>query len=364
MISNTEIDRDDFLNLLGVDYEKTGKLVKIICPFHDDTHPSLNIYPDIDRSSHCFACGETYSWPWILAKVRGIPFPEACRMLELPDGEYGGPSNSGKIKIDLNFCNEPVFVDQFTKKHEQCSKDYPPSMVKWLEKKGLTGVASKLDWRWHDGTVFKKWGKGIVIPYKKNGEVIWERFRGEVTNGLFQKPIGPVDIGIQPYFGAYRKNDTVYLVEGESDAASVYYYGGSAIGIPGAKAKKAINTVACFIADHEYITRVVLCGDEDAAGQDMNRLYREALNKFVERPLEIIEYEHQFKDKKADVNDDHTRGIMSVPIQWTSYYGYNHERNYGVFGSHSASEGPEQPETLSYKERMEQWLKKRIMKSQ
>lgn len=361
-----EIDQDQFIDLLGVDWEKDSSgCVKICCPFHDDTHPSLKIYPEMGRACHCYVCGQTWSWPWLLAKVKNVSFPEACRMMQLPDGSYNNGGTRGALKIDMTFCDKPTFVDAFTEKHEKCNKKYPISVTKWLEKKGLCRAAQDLDWRWHDGSVFKKWGKGILIPYKdEEGNVIWERFRGEAIEGNFEKPIGPADVGIQPYYNTFRKNDTVYLVEGESDAASIYDHHGSAIGIPGARAKKAINSVACFINDRPYITRAVLCGDQDVSGKEMNKLYREALSKFVDRPLEIIEYEHQVEDKKADVNDDHARGLLKLPIKWTSFYGDNHERNYGVFGgvisTLEAPQGPSNEKKVSYTERIKTWLKKRI----
>lgn len=84
------ITQEQLLDLLEVDYENAGMgRVKIVCPFHDDTHPSMLIYPDYTEACHCFACDETCSWPWLLAKVRGCSFPEACRMLQFPDGNYG-----------------------------------------------------------------------------------------------------------------------------------------------------------------------------------------------------------------------------------------------------------------------------------
>lgn len=356
-----DIDRDKFLELLGVDYETAGSLVKIICPFHDDSHPSLVIYPDIGGGAHCFTCGESYSWPWVLAAVRNIHFGKACQMLELPDGQYGDPTQRGKIKIDMNFCAEPVYVDDFTKKHELCNKNYPISVTNWLEKKNLLKVAQKLDWRWHDGTVFKCWGRGIVIPYKRDGKVVWERFRAETIENNFAKPISPPDVGIQPYYDTFRNNDTVYAVEGESDAASIYDMLGSAIGIPGAKAKKAINSVACFINDQPYIENVVLCGDMDHAGQEMNQLYRTALAKFVSRPLNIIEYQHQVDDKKADVNDDHARHLLHLPREHWCLYGDNHTRNYGEFGHLEPISATLEPKTVNYKERMEKWLKNKAM---
>lgn len=274
----------------------------------------------------------------------------------------------GQIRIDVNFCDEPRFVEQFTKKHEACLKNYPISGTKYLEKKGLCRVAQDLDWRWHDGSQFKRWGNGIVIPYKVDGKVVWERFRKESIEGNFEKPIGPVDVPIQPYLTTFRKNDVVYIVEGESDAASIYAHGGSAIGLPGAKSKKCINTVACLINDNDYITKVVLCGDMDTAGQDMNKLCREALGKFVERKLEIDEYQHQVQYKKADVNDDHARGLLKIPLKAQCVYGANHERNFGPFGgvvngsvsSQEATGEVLEEKTEKYKERIVEWLKKRF----
>jgi DNA polymerase len=62
---------------------------KILCPFHDDTTPSLHIYPD---HYHCFACdahGDHVDW---LMMVEGMTRDEAMDLLENWDGSRLAPT--------------------------------------------------------------------------------------------------------------------------------------------------------------------------------------------------------------------------------------------------------------------------------
>jgi DNA polymerase len=62
---------------------------KILCPFHDDTTPSLHIYPD---HYHCFACdahGDHIDW---LMMVEGMTRDEAMDVLENWDGSRLAPT--------------------------------------------------------------------------------------------------------------------------------------------------------------------------------------------------------------------------------------------------------------------------------
>jgi hypothetical protein len=62
---------------------------KILCPFHDDSTPSLHIYPD---HYHCFACdahGDHVDW---LMRVEGMTRDEAMHLLENWDGSRLAPT--------------------------------------------------------------------------------------------------------------------------------------------------------------------------------------------------------------------------------------------------------------------------------
>ncbi len=63
-----------------VQLRRKGKNFVGRCPFHDDQHPSLVVYP-ATRSFYCFACraaGDVFSF---LMKVEHLSFPEALKVL-------------------------------------------------------------------------------------------------------------------------------------------------------------------------------------------------------------------------------------------------------------------------------------------
>lgn len=326
------IDNESFAQYLGVDYEKKGNLVYINCPYHADSHPSMVIYPDIEHAVHCYPCGQTVSWAYLAMEIKGISYRQALEDL----GQETLPASQAhhvvKAPSALTFCEEPkpAFIEAYEQRFAQCSDDWHSDMVDWLKHKGLYEVARKLGWKWHAEGVFRHWKAGIVIPYYFNKKVVYARFRGletsDVYNPRFAKPKGPQDVGVQPYFSTFRANDTVFIVEGESDAASVYAHGCSAIGIPGASSRKAINTTLAFIADHSYITRIVACGDRDAAGQKMNQLIREAMVELGVR-AQLLTYTVESQQEKADLNDDHVAGLFKPPVEWTVHYKNNFDRN-------------------------------------
>lgn len=324
------LDNEEFAQYLGVDYEKKGNLVYINCPFHADSHPSMVIYPEIERAAHCYPCGQTVSWEYLAMEIKGISYPQALEELGREKLEPSTTHRTVKPPTALSFCDEPkpAFCEAYKQRFAQCSDEYPEVLTKWLENKKLLDPARKLGWKWHKKGVFKHWTDGLVIPYHFGNKIVYGRFRGlEVANGKFAKPKGPVNVNIQPYFSTFRPNDTVFIVEGESDAASVWAHGMSAIGIPGACSKKAINTTVAFIADHPYIKRIIACGDKDDAGQKMNLLIRQAMIELGVR-AELIVYEVESDKEKADLNDDHAAGLFKPPIQWGMNYRDNYDRNF------------------------------------
>lgn len=318
---------EDFARYLGVDYEKKYGYIRICCPEHNDTHPSLLIYPEIDRGAYCFVCHKRYNWAWLATLIKGITYPEALKDL---GQEHLSGSGQQKVYVEeTTFCDERerVYVDAYNEKFAKCSTEYPEKMVAWLERKKLLKVAKELDWRWHDGKIFKGWREGIVIPHRKlwTGEDIdYVRIR-EWNGEGFDKPKGSFSMTIEPYFSTFRPNSVQFLVEGESDAASVYAHGGSAVGLPGATAKKAMNTVLATLNDLDFVKSVIVCGDNDESGQEMNKLVVEAGKKIAPR-LVIRPFKHSLAENKADINDEHVKGLLRLPVQFTSNYGGNYDR--------------------------------------
>ena len=318
---------EDFARYLGVDYDKRYGYIRICCPDHNDTHPSLLIYPEIDRGAYCFVCHKRYNWAWLAHLIKGIDYKEALKDL----GQENLIGNGKPIEMieETTFCDdrEKVYIDAYNDKFNRCSVDYPQKMIDWLERKQLTKAARELDWRWHDGTIFKGWREGIVIPHRKpwsGDDIDYVRIR-EWNGEGFDKPKGSFKMTIEPYFSTFRPNSVQFLVEGESDSASIYAHGGSAVGIPGATSKKAINTVLATFNDLPFVKSVIVCGDNDEAGEEMNKLTIEAGKKITPR-LVIRPFKHRLSEKGTDINDEHTKGLLRLPVQFTANYGANYDR--------------------------------------
>ena len=74
------IDRADIVQVISsyINVIKKGKSYVAICPFHDDSNPSLHISPE-KRIFKCFVCGTGGNAIQFVQKYENIPFMEAAR---------------------------------------------------------------------------------------------------------------------------------------------------------------------------------------------------------------------------------------------------------------------------------------------
>ncbi len=75
---------DEVVQRLGMVTERRGAATRALCPFHQDTRPSLNLYPAKGASIphyHCFACGANGSAIDLVKKVQGLEFFPAVQWL-------------------------------------------------------------------------------------------------------------------------------------------------------------------------------------------------------------------------------------------------------------------------------------------
>ncbi|MDO4951547.1 MAG: DUF6371 domain-containing protein [Bacteroidales bacterium] len=67
---------------LGDTLRRAGSVHKVLCPWHDDTRPSLTLYERTDENRcHCFSCGKGGSVIDYVMQHEGWTFQEACRWL-------------------------------------------------------------------------------------------------------------------------------------------------------------------------------------------------------------------------------------------------------------------------------------------
>lgn len=79
-----KLQLEDVVQRLGMATERRGATTQALCPFHQDTRPSLNLYPADGASTahyHCFACGAHGSAIDLVKRVQGLEFLPAVQWL-------------------------------------------------------------------------------------------------------------------------------------------------------------------------------------------------------------------------------------------------------------------------------------------
>ncbi len=100
--------RVDLRGLVQETHQLT-KSSKTQCLWHDDTHPSLHIYPD---GYFCFACGASGDHLDWLTATRALSFQEAIDLLTRYDGShfYATPTRvENSVTSKNSFCEKPTF---------------------------------------------------------------------------------------------------------------------------------------------------------------------------------------------------------------------------------------------------------------
>ncbi len=210
------VNIDDFVDYRA-EYQSIIKQAKIsgsqlsgLCPFHDDRKSSFSADLKTGRW-HCFAENESGNFLDFYAKLHGISTKEAYRkILE----KYGCDE---KVSGSAGLTGKDYSLAQYA-----AEKQLPKE---WLEKNcHLTSAKDR------DGTSYLK------IPYfSEDGTEATYRKRYAEKNFRWKYGSG----GKICLYGEWklqkiRRMGCVVLVEGESDAQSLWYMGIKALGVPGA----------------------------------------------------------------------------------------------------------------------------------
>ena len=114
-----------------------------ICPFHDDHHPSMQLYAD---HFHCFACGAHGDVIDLTAKLLGVPVKDAVHRLETDFGI--SPNDPPKTDV----CPKPR-LSVFRKKERLCLStltQYEALLRKWKTEHSPRTPESQIDDRYQE----------------------------------------------------------------------------------------------------------------------------------------------------------------------------------------------------------------------
>ena len=88
-------DRNDIEDVISsyVNLKRQGRLLKGLCPFHNEKTPSFTVYPET-KSFYCFGCGAGGEVITFIRRIENLDYVEAIRMLadragiQMPDDGY------------------------------------------------------------------------------------------------------------------------------------------------------------------------------------------------------------------------------------------------------------------------------------
>lgn len=172
------------------EYEIRGKELNCSCPFHEDRTPSFNANLETGVY-HCFGCGASGNATTFIAKLEHIDNKKAWQIVKSIVFKYMLENYSVEKKLPIDYLEELGLKD--TKYNNVAIPYY------------------NID-------------KSIIFTKYRNHPLCPDRFSYS-RSGIKTIPYGLWKI-------SEFTNDYIVLVEGESDAQTLWYYGIQAIGIP------------------------------------------------------------------------------------------------------------------------------------
>ena len=232
------------------------------CPFHNDSHPSFCINLETGLYT-CHACGESGNIVTFISKKENISTQEAYKLVH--EGDFDGST----YKLE-DFARE---------KHLNINN---------LKLLGLSNGYNR-----------------IQIPYyDEQGNVIATRFRfnpNEEGNRFAWKKGSKINLYGLNGLKEIASDDYIVVVEGESDALTLWNYGVPCVGVPGAN-----NFKKSFAKPLERFEKIYIHNEEDLGGQ-----------RFVENACKVLPFEKlytvsskQINPQCKDPSDLHIAGIF------------------------------------------------------
>ena len=251
---------------------------KALCPFHDDTHPSLSFYTR-KNTYHCFVCGAHGGTIDLVMNYLHKDFVEACRWLA---EEHSLPMLT-RVVEPKERAEKPFDAERYERffRHP-CLNDAAKRFL-FEERKLSEQVVSYCrltSWRDNNGT------SRLTIPYfNKEGKLVGIQNRN-LANGEKRFPSGTrCSIYNLQIINLLKPGDELWITEGASDCWAMLSSKRYAIAIPSAtllthESKETLRELhsSLPVTWHMY-------PDNDVAGERLFLQLREILPTLERHPL-------------------------------------------------------------------------------
>ncbi|MGA2059731.1 MAG: DNA primase [Thermoguttaceae bacterium] len=328
----------DIVELVGahIQLRRQGRNYVGLCPWHDDTRPSLQINPE-RQSFKCWVCdigGDVFTW---IMKTEGVEFREALEMLADRAGiTLEKPKTRQEAQPGGTFDKRALYRAMVwaEKQYHHCLIDTPDAEParRYLQERSITPESIEKfhlgfspvdrDWILHQASknenISKIAGRAKILEAvgilakPSEGGTYYDRFKGRLLFSIRDAQARPVGFGgrvlpdvatITPakyvnspetplftksklLYGldlarqSIRKNAAALVMEGYTDVIVAHQYGfDNAVAVLGT----ALGADHIKILKH-YTDRIILVLDGDEAGQ---RRTNEVLELFVAEQVDL-----------------------------------------------------------------------------
>lgn len=309
MISQFDIQKLRDLNIetvairLGIEVKRK----KAICPFHDDTIPSLTISPRTN-TYRCFVCDAHGGTIDLVMNYLHKSFPEACRWLAdesnviiAEERPISRPPARNRKPFDAarfaRFFEHPYVSDVaarflFTERH------LDPRVVRWCR---LNSYCDPKGINWLQIPYFSIDGKlaGVQsrnLDYKKGSTVPRFKFPQDAECHIYNLPV----------LNLLKPEEPLFITEGCSDCWSMLSSGHKAVAIPSATLLKEedLDPIRRLVAEKGITLHMY--PDRDAPGARLFLLIKELFPDLIH---------HQIPDGFKDYSEYYISTIINSTTQ-------------------------------------------------
>lgn len=276
MIAKEQIARiegmaiEDVAMRLGLRVERH----KCLCPFHDDSHPSLTFNGYRNRY-RCYVCEAHGGVIDLVMRCRGVGFKEAIEWASgesvIPIKEYRSARPSSVVPLDVEWLSCLVRLKKLNKDAQRFlyeERKIDPRVVAWC---GLSSIStSEPCWRY--GKPFYD-APSLLIPYyDKEGKLlsVQSRYLGSDEKPRFKFPRGSdCHIYNLPILRMLKPQEELWITEGCSDCWAMLSSGHKSIAIPSATLLKE-EDIQPLLRLHEQLgISFHMYPDQDTPGEKL-----------------------------------------------------------------------------------------------
>ena len=316
-------DRNDIESVISsyVNLKRQGKLLKGLCPFHNEKTPSFTVYPDT-RSFYCFGCGAGGEVITFIRQIENLDYVESIKLLadragmQMPNDGFDDSlakhrqrllaanreaarffyksliSPQGKVALDY-FLSRGLSIATIKHFGLGYAPDSWDSLIKHMKSKGFTLAelfdANLVKRSERDGKTryYDNFRNRVMTPIiDLRGNVI--AFGGRVLDDSKPKYINTSDTLV------YKKTDNVFALNfaknGNPDSMILAEGYMDVIALHQAGFKNAVASLGTALTREQanlisrYTDEVIISYDADEAGQEATQ---KAIRIFSETGLKV-----------------------------------------------------------------------------